>query len=285
MTHLTRRKFLTGAAAFAGASSVGSVLYTFLVEPHWLKIERLHLSLRNLPSELDGATLLQLSDWHVGPRVDEDYLISAFQQVSALKPDFVALTGDYISYDSSAESDALARVLKHLPHGRHATCAVLGNHDWGHGWTQRYVADSVASVLADHGVRVLRSEVWESNAGLRFVGMDDFWSPDYGLESVLAKTKDGPATIALSHNPDAADDAAWNGFQGWILSGHTHGGQCKPPFLPPPILPVRNKLYTAGVYDLREGQKMYINRGLGHLLPVRFNVRPEATLFTLETEV
>lgn len=115
--------------------------------------------------------------------------------------------------------------------------------------------------------------------------MDDFWSPDFGLESVLAKIEDGPATIALSHNPDAADDFAWNGFQGWILSGHTHGGQCKPPFLPPPILPVRNKLYTAGVYDLREGQKMYINRGLGHLLPVRFNVRPEATLFTLETEV
>ena len=55
----------------------------------------------------------------------------------------------------------------------------------------------------------------------------------------------------------------------------------KPPFLPPPVLPVRNKRYTSGEFSLGNGRFMYINRGLGHLIEARFNVRPELTLFTL----
>jgi predicted MPP superfamily phosphohydrolase len=51
--------------------------------------------------------------------------------------------------------------------------------------------------------------------------------------------------------------------------------------LPPPIVPVRNRRYTSGEFDLGDGRHMYINRGLGHLLRVRFNARPEITMFTL----
>jgi hypothetical protein len=74
----------------------------------------------------------------------------------------------------------------------------------------------------------------------------------------------------------------WGNFRGQILSGHTHGGQCKPPFLPPPMLPVNNRSYVAGHYDLGRGRSLYINRGVGHTRQVRFNCRPEVTLFTLE---
>ena len=73
----------------------------------------------------------------------------------------------------------------------------------------------------------------------------------------------------------------WSGYQGWILSGHTHGGQCRPPFLPPPLLAVSNRRYTAGEFDLSGGRRLYINRGVGHLLRVRFNVRPEVTVHEL----
>ena len=73
-----------------------------------------------------------------------------------------------------------------------------------------------------------------------------------------------------------------NGYKGWILSGHTHGGQCKPPFLPAPMLPVKNKRYSAGQFELSGERNLYINRALGHLWQVRFNVRPEITIFTLE---
>lgn len=78
-----------------------------------------------------------------------------------------------------------------------------------------------------------------------------------------------------------ADRPAWGDYRGWILAGHTHGGQCKPPFLPPPLLPVKNRRYTAGAFALSRGRRMYINRGVGHLLRVRFNARPEVTVFRL----
>jgi predicted MPP superfamily phosphohydrolase len=66
-----------------------------------------------------------------------------------------------------------------------------------------------------------------------------------------------------------------------VLAGHTHGGQCKPPLLPPPVTYLRNRRYSAGEVDLGGGRKMYVNRGLGYVQKVRFNARPEITLFTL----
>jgi hypothetical protein len=92
-------------------------------------------------------------------------------------------------------------------------------------------------------------------------------------------------TIVLSHNPDTADEPVWGNYQGWILAGHTHGGQCKPPFLPPPELPVKNRRYTAGAFELSGGRRMYISRGVGHLLRVRFNARPEIPVFHVQPEV
>ena len=68
--------------------------------------------------------------------------------------------------------------------------------------------------------------------------------------AALASLDDRRAAIALSHNPDAVDLPVWERFEGWILSGHTHGGQCKAPFLPPPLLPVRNRRYTQGEFRL-----------------------------------
>lgn len=84
------------------------------------------------------------------------------------------------------------------------------------------------------------------------------------------------------HNPDAVERSGWESYSGWILAGHTHGGQCKPPFLPPPIVPVRNRRDTSGEFALKGGRRMYISRGVGHLMRVRFNARPERTLFELK---
>ena len=117
--------------------------------------------------------------------------------------------------------------------------------------------------------------------GLGIIGLDDRWGPFFDPAPVMSKVEASAPTIVLSHNPDTADMPFWGDFDGWILPGHTHGGQCKPPFLPPPLLPVRNRTYAAGRYDLSGDRTMYINRGVGHLLQARFNVRPEITVFTL----
>jgi predicted MPP superfamily phosphohydrolase len=89
------------------------------------------------------------------------------------------------------------------------------------------------------------------------------------------------ASLALCHNPDTLDLHEWPDYQGFVLAGHTHGGQCRLPFLPPPIVPVHNHRYAAGEVAIAGGRVLYVNRGLGHLLRVRFNARPEITVFTL----
>jgi predicted MPP superfamily phosphohydrolase len=276
---LTRRQFLAlGGAAVAGAAGV--CLYTWQVEPHWVEVVRRAMPLEFLPAALEGRTLLQISDIHVGPKVSSSYLIETFDRARDLLPDFVAFTGDFVSYRSANEYRELARVLKHAPNGRLGTVGSLGNHDYGFGWKHVDVADRVASVATDAGIRVLRNEV-ETIGGIQFAGLSDLWSPQFEPTVTLASLLPKEATIVLSHNPDVQDLPVWDGVRAWVLAGHTHGGQVKPPFLPPPLLPVKNKRYAAGEYVIAPGRTLYINRGLGHLIQVRFNVRPELTLFTL----
>jgi predicted MPP superfamily phosphohydrolase len=279
----TRRQALRVLAA--GGSSVLVVgLYTWRVEPHWLEFTYRPLPIAGLPPELEGRTLAQISDVHVGPRVDDGYLIDSFRRVQELGPDFVAVTGDWISYSSPRQFEQLRRVLVHLPHGRLGTVGILGNHDYGFHWEMPEVAEQVTGIAQAAGVTLLRNESVRI-AGLQFIGLDDFWGPRFNPAGILAQGAGDPSTIVLSHNPDTADCPVWGSYQGWILAGHTHGGQCKPPFLPPPVLPVKNKRYIAGEFTLSANRHMYISRGVGHLLRVRFNARPEIPIFRLERSV
>jgi predicted MPP superfamily phosphohydrolase len=279
---VSRRRVLTTAAAAAVGTPTLLGGYTWLVEPHWLEITRRDLPVAGLPDALDGRTLVQLSDLHAGPRVDDDYLVGVLDRTAALEPDLVVCTGDWITYRGPAQLDQLRRVLEHFPRGRLGTLGILGNHDYGFGWQMAGVADQVVAAASEAGVRLLRNEA-TAVAGLTVLGLDDLWGPNFGPEALLAGHNPDLPGIALCHNPDAADRPVWAGFRGWILAGHTHGGQCKPPFLPPPLLPVQNRRYTAGEFALSGDRRLYISRGVGHLTQVRFNVRPEVAVFTLRS--
>jgi hypothetical protein len=275
---MDRRRFILGAGA-AVAAAAGAGAYARWIEPHWLQVVRRTLPVAGLPAGLRGARLVLVSDLHVGPWVSSKYLAACLRRAADLAPDILAIAGDLITYRGPGEVAELRRVLAHLPAGRLATVATLGNHDYGFGWAMPAVADEVARALAEAGVAVLRNEVRRIE-GLSIVGLDDLWAGRFDPGRVLGQVAGGPAVV-LCHNPDAADRPGWGGYRGWVLAGHTHGGQCRLPLLGPPILPVRNKRYAAGEVDLGDGRRLYVNRGLGHLLPVRFLVRPEVTVFTL----
>lgn len=278
---MDRRRFLKHALCAAVAAPLLATGYAVGVEPHWVQYRRVRLPLPGLPSPLDGATLVQFSDLHVGPRVSDDYLRGVFRTVAGLQPDLVVVTGDFISFDGTGCLRQLTDVLRDFPRGRLGGFAVLGNHDYGLGWREADVAAEVSARAAAAGLRVLRNQVAEVE-GLRLVGLDDLWARHF-LPGRCRAALDAPGPcLALAHNPDTADTAGWGGFRGWILSGHTHGGQCRSPFLPPPLLPVKNPRYVAGEVPLADGRRLYINRGLGHLIRARFCVRPEVTLFTLQ---
>jgi len=272
------------AAAAIVASAAGCVGYAVEVEPHWLEIVERDLAIDHLPGALDGARLAQVSDLHVGPQVSDDYIVHSFDRLRALAPDVVVITGDFLTYRVArrdAQYAQLRAVLSQLPHGRLATVGILGNHDYGHGWGEERIAAKVLVEAERAGVRMLRNEV-QAVSGLDIIGVDDLWACK-GDPVVALKRRESAAGLVLVHNPDAADEQRWPGYRGWMLAGHTHGGQCRAPFLPPPLLPVRNRRYVAGKVSVDADRTLYISRGVGHLIRARFNVRPEITLFTLRS--
>jgi predicted MPP superfamily phosphohydrolase len=277
---VTRRQFLHASRA-AALAAVGTSLYAWRVEPHGLEITRRKLPIRALPPALSGRTLAQISDVHVGPRVADEYVLSVFARVARLEPDIVVLTGDLVSHHEGM-FEQMERVYRRFPRGRIATVGVLGNHDYGAGWSHPEIAARVATIADASGIHILRNEVRDVD-GLQIVGLDDLWAKHFDASRALRDVDDGRAALALSHNPDSVDLPVWDGYEGWILSGHTHGGQCKPPFLPPPLLPVLNRRYTSGEFDLAGHRRLYISRGVGHLIRVRVNVRPEVALFELRS--
>jgi predicted MPP superfamily phosphohydrolase len=277
---LKRRKFIQNTLYGIAGASLLSGLYAWQIEPFWLEFVRLKMPVKNLPNKLIGKTLMQISDVHVGNRFDYSYIIDAFQKAQRLNPDYVVYTGDYVSYEDATQFQQLDEVLKHTVKGDFGTVGILGNHDYGKAWAEQNVADKITSQLENAGIKILSNAQFEIE-GLNIIGFDDYWALNFAPEKVMKKYNPNKANIVLCHNPDVCDLDVWRNYQGWILSGHTHGGQCKPPFLDPPILPVKNNRYNSGIIDLYDGRTLYINRALGHLWQVRFNVRPEITIFEL----
>jgi predicted MPP superfamily phosphohydrolase len=276
---LTRRRFLI-AGGTSLAAAAGLRIYTWRIEPHWVEIVDRQLPIANLPPEMIGKTLVQINDLHIGPVVDSDYVIGVMNTINAIEPDLIAITGDFMTYRHPDQQDEVARVLEHLKPTRFGTVAILGNHDYANNWQSYEVANLLANRLTNVGIHVLRNESKQFGE-LNIVGLDDLWGPNFAPDAVMKTVDASQANLVLVHNPDAADKDVWHGYQGWILSGHTHGGQCKPPFLPPPLLPVENRRYTSGEFQLTGNRQLYINRGIGYLLRVRFNARPEITRFHL----
>ena len=280
----SRRKFLRRAFLGCAGCGLGTLGYAHFIEPHWLTVERRSMPIANLPDALIGKRLVQISDIHVGENLDHQYIVRAISSIWSLKPDLIVITGDLMTCRTDEQVDRTVDVMNQLPAAPFGHFAVLGNHDYGVGWRRNAVAEKLVLGLENHNIRVLRNEIAEIE-GMQLIGVDDLWSgrcqPRVALEHLQT---DMPA-IALCHNPDGADLPGWDRFRGWILAGHTHGGQCKPPWLDPPILPVRNKRYAAGEVQLSGGRRMYINRGLGYVRRVRFNCPPEITVFKLQREM
>lgn len=278
---MNKRKFIK--RTFLGTVGIGflSGLYSWQIEPFWLEFVKRKMPIKNLPENLIGKTLMQISDMHIGNRFDYQYIIESFKKAQKFKHDFVVYTGDYVSFENERQFEQLDEVLNHSVKGELGTIGILGNHDYGKNWAEQSVADQITSQLKKSGIKILKNQQ-EEIEGLKVIGLDDYWALNFAPEKVMNNYEKSKPSIVLCHNPDVCDLNVWNGYEGWILSGHTHGGQCKPPFLNPPMLPVKNQKYAAGEIDLEDGRRLYINRAVGHLWQVRFNVRPEITIFELE---
>ena len=278
--NVNRRQFLRRAATVTAGAGVLTGYYTWQVEPHWLEVTERDLPLRGLPEALEGKRLVQISDLHVGRTVNPQYLRRAIEQVASLQPDLVVLTGDLMTCRFGEQIEPVVELLRHLQLDQRPLFVTAGNHDYGLGCAQQNVCDQLMQKLRNIGATPLANQQADYE-GLQIVGLDDLWGRRFDLQAGLDRfdsTRDG---IVLSHNPDTVDQPGWERFHGWVLSGHTHGGQCWAPFIGAPIVPVRNRRYTSGAVDLGGHRQLYVNRGIGYSRSVRFLCPPEITHFRL----
>jgi predicted MPP superfamily phosphohydrolase len=282
---ITRRKFV-GLAATAGVAALG--IDSVLLEPNRPRIVRQEIALRRWPPRLEGFTIALLSDFHYDPHWSVHPLRAAIPMVNGLRPDLIALTGDFVSVslfsttdkEGAVAAEPCAQLLSQLqaPHG---LWAVMGNHDFFSD------LDRVTSALQSHGIQVLANRsISVERDGSRFwlAGVGDVLGRDAHLDAALQPVPADEATILLAHEPDYADFVARRSVD-LQLSGHSHGGQVRFPFLPPLYLPELARKYVSGFYRIGP-LILYTNAGLGTIgVPVRLNCPPEITLLTLRRSV
>lgn len=279
MQRYSRRRFLQSTLFGLGAAlaaCVGSPAYGFLLEPGWLALEQVRVTLPGLASHLNGLRLALLSDLHRSARVGPELIGRAVDLALEAEAELILLAGDYVT-GSATYADSCAEILSRL-HAPAGVYACLGNHDH---WTD---PEAVAAALSLAGVRVLRNEGLEVVQGVWLAAVDDVWERQADLDAALAGAPPGATVILLAHEPDFADAVARDGRVMLQLSGHSHGGQVRLPLFGPPVLPYLGQRYPAGLYQVGRMQ-LYVTRGVGLITPpVRFNCRPEVTVLNIERE-
>jgi uncharacterized protein len=295
----SRRTFFRYAAYLAGSLPFLAATYGFASTRLRYTIHRVEVPIANLPKELDGLRIAQLSDIHISDYMTPDEIARAVAMANDLRADLAVVTGDFVCMVGDP-LDACITELSRLraPLG---VWGCNGNHEIYAG-----VEDEADRLFREKGMRLLRarSAVIEHNgASFNLLGVD------YQRDHMVAGGPAGPMlgeiehlirrdipNILLSHNPNSFPRAAELGIE-LSLAGHTHGGQVKVEIVDHSVNPARLITpFVAGLYRLpmASGQKpatpingspkaaLYVNRGLGTIgFPVRLGVPPEITLLTL----
>jgi uncharacterized protein len=284
MSMISRRRFLKISLASAIGTTVAGVTsfaYAHDIEPENLEIVPLELHLPRLDPAFDAYRLVQISDIHMGTGITAERLKHIVERVNAQNPDAIALTGDYVTHgDIKPLLPGLVSAFSQLT-PKDSAVAILGNHDH---WTD---PTALRSMFRDSGLTDLSNAVYTVRRGdavLHLAGVDDYWQGEDRLDDVLAQLSDDACAILLAHEPDFADVSAASGRFDLQISGHSHGGQVRLPIINHPVIvPRYSTRYPVGQYQVGT-MIQYTNRGVGTIPPtVRFNCRPEITVFTLRT--
>jgi predicted MPP superfamily phosphohydrolase len=282
---INRREFLkTSLFTVAGiaAATLGSYSYISSIEPSWLDVTHVKLALKRVPAGFSGLRMVQVSDIHLGGWMNGDRLEAVVKTVLKLKPDLIALTGDFLfgsqwGLDQFVHIADMVDLLKPLSQSA-VTVAVMGNHDY---WTNPV---EVRKMMAETQIRDLSNDVMaltHNSEVMYLAGVDDIYEDRQRLDVVMRKLGGNGAAVLLAHEPDYAQTSGPTGQFDLQISGHSHGGQVVIPFVGPLILPDYGKLFPSGLYQIGS-MLQYTNRGVGVArIPYRFNCRPEITEFTL----
>jgi uncharacterized protein len=263
----------------AGIKALSISRYFYRPNIHdWVDTNHVSIPISGLPNEFNGYRLVQISDFHLGTWLTREYLLDAVKQVNQLKPDLIAITGDFVTIQPEKHLDDLSAGVSRLS-ARDGVVAILGNHDH---WTEPAL---ISRCLEHSGVSMLANRIFPIQRGeaiLHIAGLDDMMVGKDNMPAILSELPDGKQAILLAHEPDFAEISSKTSRFAFQLSGHAHGGQIILPRIGPLYLPDHARKYPTGLYNL-DGMLLYSNSGLGTAeLQFRYNSRPEIAVFTLE---
>lgn len=304
----SRRTFFRTASVVAGAAPFLGVMYGFAAERLRYEVRRVEIPIPNLPKELDGIEIVQLSDIHLSGYMTRESVRRAVDMANDVGADLAVVTGDLITGMHDSLEDCVAEVRRlHAPLGVYGC---NGNHE-----IYARAEDRAERLYQQAGMKMLRRDnavIPFKGAALNLIGVDyqRERTPGGRKQQMLANLeplvrRDLP-NILLSHNPNAFNRAAELGIE-LTLSGHTHGGQVQVEILDVSLSPARFITdYIAGLYHRpllmpeqpkRMGETiklmpnapnglaaLYVNRGLGTVgAPVRLGAPPEITHYILRS--
>jgi uncharacterized protein len=271
----------TLATPTARAVAITSVLVTlwgFVNARRTAKVVRVDVPVAGLPHALDGFTIAQISDVHVGPTIKRPYVEAIVESVNRLEVDVVAITGDLVdgSVGDLAEHVAPLAGLR----SKEGSFFVTGNHEYYSGaapWVRELRRLGLVVLMNEHVV------VRRGDASLVVAGVTDFSAGHFDRAqasdpraALAGSPASAAARVLLAHQPRSAAAAEAAGFD-LQLSGHTHGGQ----FLPWNLLVRLQQPFTAGLHRWRR-MWVYTSRGTGYWgPPKRFGAPSEITLLRL----
>lgn len=271
-----RRRFIARVGA-ATALGVGGGLTTFGVYRAMTppEITEVPVRLPGLPKALEGFTIVQLSDIHVGAVIQEKFLDMLVTEANRARPDLVAITGDLVDGSPASLGRYVAR-LRNL-RSRHGTYFCSGNHDYYSGWARWSAA------LPEFGFTVLRNRrvtIGDAGGSFDLLGVDDWGRMgvgDYDLDAATADRDPARASVLLAHQPSNLEAVSAKNV-GLQLSGHTHGGQLFPGTIVGALMWQERNTGLS-----KQGNSwLYTSRGCGFVgPPMRIGAPPEVVKLVL----
>ncbi len=274
---ISRRRMIERTGGLAVLGATGSLIgWGAIIGRHDFIVEEIAVKIPGLPRALDGYTIAQISDIHVGLLVRERDIAEGLDKLARTKSDLVVITGDMVDFDPRY-IETTARILGRI-RARDGVYAIYGNHDHYTG------ADEVGQALRAAGIDVLVNDGRliraKDGGGFSLLGVDDVAGLRFGgvgprLDRAQSAVPNDRPQILLSHQPHTID--YWAGRVALQLSGHTHGGQLNPGFKPAKLV----MRYVQGRFVVG-GSTLWVNRGFGVVgPPARIGAPPEVTKIVL----
>ncbi len=254
------------------------------LQARWINPYKLQINQMTLTSDYieEKVRIIQLTDIHLGKYYKSKRLDKLIDKVNELKPDLIVFTGDLIDDNRTFnEVNEIVECLTKLE-ATYGKYAVYGNHDYAYEGDSRY-----RLIMQQSGFNLLVNECklvkLDNGQKINLIGLDDCIAGNTNIEIAFKDVEDNGYNLLMVHEPDIVSE-----LQGLpidlLLSGHSHGGQIRFPFIGALYTPKYSKTYTKGLYKFNEQSRMqfYVSSGIGvTILPYRLMNPPEVAVFDI----